>query len=196
MVSGNPNKSANPGSPFQTRSPLQSHPQTLEKSLRLKPLAPTSESMSSPCADHAYGPPYFQNIVGIICLLDYHTKVMSTRSIIALLLGLVMQLSHTPSCGASELNPDCPPVIGKMDCCKGQDTCPCAKKSEPPQKQSPAIPASNEAKWIISKIPNTDFQRVSLGSKATSLLISINRDLVVSGYQGVSLSVAFCRYVI
>lgn len=120
---------------------------------------------------------------------------MDLKSIIALFVGLVVQFSHAQSalatgaersCGGSE----------SMSCCAEFQSCPCADSGNSDQKSPPLAPASADLKWLVAKLAEREvtevlieFPAIVVGPSATSLEFS-------SGYLGVPLSVAFCRFVI
>ena len=118
---------------------------------------------------------------------------MGIKSVIALLLGLVIQLAQVPLCFALE---SAAPQTPSVCCCTGSDSCPCVSESEPPPRPEPLVSVALDLKWLISQgsaccrpgprnVPSTD-----LTAPPVSLPESHR------GYPGVPLSVAFCCYII
>lgn len=124
------------------------------------------------------------------------TSVMDVRSIIALFMGLVLQLSQVQTCLATEAAKPCATQARLMSCCEGLKTCPCAKKSRENQKPTPLLPASGELKLLLSKAPEPSRLGAFVSPPAAAKAVVATPALGWSAYAGVPLSVAFCRFVI
>ena len=121
---------------------------------------------------------------------------MTVKSIIAFLLGLVIQLSQVPSSLAGETAKSCATSMQRMDCCKGMESCPCAKESDQEQKPTPLAPTSVELKLLISKAPDQPSVDALIFPPTEALSATVSQLENRNGYAGVPLSVAFCRFVI
>jgi hypothetical protein len=121
---------------------------------------------------------------------------MGIRRIIALFMGLVIQLSQVQSSVATETTKTCGTSGHGMSCCEGLKSCPCAKKSDPSEKPAPLLPAAVELKLFVSKASGpSDFDAIHFPQTAR-VLACRSRPEAKIGYAGVPLSVAFCRFVI
>ena len=122
---------------------------------------------------------------------------MVIKSIIALLLGLVIQLSQVPSCLAGEAEKPCATSAQGMDCCKDAESCPCFEESDQkPQKPTPLIPESVDLKFLYSKAPETTRLEALIVPPGEAVLATASALEIRNGYSGVPLSVAFCRFLI
>ncbi len=121
---------------------------------------------------------------------------MVIKSVIALLLGLVIQLSQVPSCLAGETAKPCATSAQRMDCCKDMKSCPCVKGSNQKQKPTPLIPESVDLKFLFSKAPETPRLDALIVPPADTVLATASALEIRNGYSGVPLSVAFCCFVI
>jgi hypothetical protein len=121
---------------------------------------------------------------------------MGMKSIIALLLGLVIQLSQVPACMADLPLIPCATSALPMDCCEGLKACPCAKENDRNQKPSPLTPAAADLKLLISKAPESIRLATLFSPPADAVLVTASSLENRSGYEGVPLSVAFCMFVI
>ncbi len=135
-------------------------------------------------------------IVGIFHLDVTLTVAMTFKSIIALLMGLVIQLSQVPSCLAAEPANPCAKSSQRMTCCEGSKSCPCAKESDQKQKPAPLVPSQVDLKLLISKAPESTRLAASISPPADAVLVAASALENRSAYAGVPLSVAFCRFVI
>ena len=124
------------------------------------------------------------------------TIVMNLKPIIALLMGLVIQFAQMQSCvAASSVNP-CEGKAPSLCCCEGLQSCPCAGNSNPDQQPAPLIPAAVDLKFLVSNAPGTNTLNAPI-SPRTDVVVSIaSRSEAWRSYPGVTLSVAFCRFVI
>jgi hypothetical protein len=123
---------------------------------------------------------------------------MDIRSIIALFMGLVLQLSQVQVGFATEAVKPCATQARPMSCCEGHKTCPCAKESRENQKPGPLLPASVELKQLLSKTPEAP-RLIALVAPLTATkaaAVVTTPALGWSAYAGVPLSVAFCSFVI
>ena len=121
---------------------------------------------------------------------------MGIRSIIALFMGLVIQLSQVQLCVAAESTKSCATSGDRMSCCEGLKSCPCAKKSDPVEKPAPLVPAAVDLKLFVSKASGPSGFDVIHFPQSVRVLVSAARRESNTGYAGVPLSVAFCRFVI
>ena len=121
---------------------------------------------------------------------------MSFKTAITLVIGLVFQLTQL-STGAVSTSP-CQTQQVSCDCCSGASSCGCAENNDPEQQQAPTpfsadnllkIPAMRFTETNVSADPPWDIDR-------TTKITESPRAGPVSGYTGVSLSVAFCSFVI
>lgn len=121
---------------------------------------------------------------------------MDFRTVIALLMGLLIQLSQVQTCVAGGVIPSCATTARSMACCDGVKSCPCAKSSESNQK--PALPAAAaiELKWLVSETAENDLPGTSVSPPNDAVRPAATVSEFRSGFAGVPLSVAFCRFVI
>ncbi len=121
---------------------------------------------------------------------------MGIKTFIALLMGLVIQLSQVQVRAAPEPSKSCATAGQRMGCCEGLKSCPCAKKSDPKEKPAPLIPASAELKLFVSKasVP-VDFDTIYF-PQSVHTRVRKSHSEPRNGYAGVPLSVAFCSFVI
>jgi hypothetical protein len=123
---------------------------------------------------------------------------MNMKTAIALVLGLVFQLSQVIP-GMAAAMTDCAPVAESCECCDGLTACPCAEKGDPTRKPLPLAPDSSQSlKAPLARITGT---RVSLettsGTQAASTAVTATPVTGPwPGFTGVRLSVAFCSFVI
>ena len=121
---------------------------------------------------------------------------MDFRSIIALFMGLVIQLSQVQVRGATEPAKSCATSGDRMSCCEGLKSCPCAKKSDPVEKPSPLVPSAVDLKLFVSKASGPGSLDVIHFPQSVRVSVNAARWESNAGYAGVPLSVAFCRFVI
>jgi hypothetical protein len=122
--------------------------------------------------------------------------IMSVKTVITLILGLVFQLAQVlPGAAVTE---SCAPVGTSCACCESSDTCPCAKNGESEQQPSPL--STNSGSFFKLPAAKACDTRVSIeslrkahpsGNLAPSPVAGPS-----NGYTGVRLSVAFCSFVI
>ncbi len=117
---------------------------------------------------------------------------MNFKAIIGLLMGLVIQLSQVQASPAA-ISAGSGERIGC--CCEGLQSCPCASGRSPDQKPAPLIPGTVDLKLLISK--STESSSLPLISLHPACVVaSASHIQIRSAYAGVSLAVAFCRFVI
>ena len=121
---------------------------------------------------------------------------MDMRSIVALFLGLVIQFSQVQSCLAAAPARPCATQAHGVCCCDGMRSCPCAKENGRDPKPTPAIPAALDLKWLISNAPGTYSPGASIPPTTDAVTLTESFTESRSGFAGVPLSVAFCRFVI
>jgi hypothetical protein len=119
--------------------------------------------------------------------------VVAVKSIIVLLLGLVLQLSQTKPCLAAQTTQAC---AADMSCCGDLKSCPCASESRRNEKPAPLLPAGVDLKVLLSKAPEAPVLETRLYPAAKSRVAVVSPAPFRSGYAGVLLSVAFCRFII
>ncbi|MBK1882782.1 hypothetical protein JIN85_10170 [Luteolibacter pohnpeiensis] len=122
---------------------------------------------------------------------------MAIKSIVALFLGLLLQLSQVQAGLACLTTDDCAPMKSHtMSCCADQASCPCASNSEDEPKPAPIAPATAQLKLEFPAPVELDHEPGMLIASGLPVAPpSVPADLNV-GYEGVPLSVAFCSYVI
>lgn len=124
------------------------------------------------------------------------TTAMEIRSIIALFMGLVIQLSQLQISAAADSTKSCASAGHRMACCEGLESCPCAKKSDPVEKPAPLVPAAVDLKLFVSKASGPDCFHAIRFPQTVRVFAGTSRPESKTGYAGVPLSVAFCRFVI
>ena len=122
--------------------------------------------------------------------------VIVLKSIVGLVLGLVLQLSHAgPGMAKPHGNP-CAAHGHGMNCCEGLASCPCAQDSRENERPVPLLPASTDLKSFIAKAPEGSRLQVLVTPPADTKVVENRPALGRSGYAGVPLSVAFCTFTI
>jgi hypothetical protein len=121
---------------------------------------------------------------------------MNLRFVIALFLGLVIQLSQAQTFASADSSPACGDTAHPMGCCEGLNSCPCADKGAPNEKPAPLIPATIELKPLVSQAPETICPAPLFSAPTSAMCVTASRIESRSGYAGVSLAVAFCSFVI
>lgn len=121
---------------------------------------------------------------------------MAIKSIIALFLGLVIQFSQVQSSFAAETVETCGEQGGPVSCCEGLRSCPCAEEGDSEQKPGPLIPATLELKPLLSKTSETISLNALLPPHAEAIEWHTTQTYPARGFEGVPLSVAFCRFLI
>jgi hypothetical protein len=121
---------------------------------------------------------------------------VSLRPFIALILGLVIQLSQMPSCWGGGISKSC--ATSAMSCCGPTESCPCAKRSDPDRKPAPAIPPALELKQLVlSALPDSDpVAGLFAGTAGVALVAEARPRGHIDHFAGVPLAVAFCSYLI
>ena len=117
------------------------------------------------------------------------------RSIIALLMGLVIQLSQVQLSVAADTAESCHRE-GGASCCDDRQSCPCVEEGDPGQKPAPSVPAGQDLKWLISRTTESNKLEIFTSPSADAGVFSAFCLDLKNGYLGVPLSVAFCRFVI
>jgi hypothetical protein len=121
---------------------------------------------------------------------------MILKSIIALLMGLVIQLSQVPPCLMGGTEKSCATSEHGMECCAEMQSCPCVEEGGQTQKPTPLIPESVALKVLYLKAAETNRLETSLDPPADVVRCTESAAETRSGYAGVPLSVAFCCFVI
>lgn len=122
---------------------------------------------------------------------------MIVKTATAFLLALVFQLAQLG--GAVDFRQECAmSSAAHCGCCAGADSCHCADNNESAPRPAPLLPASgNDLKLPLARSGET---RVSLVSRhipaARTAAIERPAERPFAGYNGVSLAVAFCSFVI
>jgi hypothetical protein len=120
---------------------------------------------------------------------------MNVKAAIAVLLGLLFQWAHLAQ--AAVLADHCRNMAAShCECCADADSCPCAtsEDQEPGRPLPPSLPET-------LKLPAAKFceTRVSLEDapvpQAAHRVPALPAAETVAGYSGVSLSVAFCSFL-
>lgn len=134
-------------------------------------------------------------------LLKYESSInlnlfMGIRTIIAIFMGLVLQISQVQSCLGAEILNSSGKNSCKMSCCEAIQSCPCAKECDSNQTPVPAIPVSVDLKSHLTKSPDPSrIPHFTVPSVHTvALRCATNFTLTI--YAGVPLSVAICRFII
>lgn len=120
---------------------------------------------------------------------------MGLKAVIALFLGLVIQLSQVQA-GLAAAVSACGDMGKPMSCCQGPKSCPCVSETDRDQKPAPLIPSAGELKWFVSKSPEPDRFIAVLPAPGKPALPATRTGDAFAGYAGVPLSVAFCSFVI
>lgn len=116
---------------------------------------------------------------------------------IGLFLVLAIQLFQVQSSLASIASSPCVSEAKTSCCCSGEERCPCATSAPVKETKAPLSPVSSETK-------TQEFIEPSKGLSTQEFLVSSSPEVraplacgrLPIGYLGVSLSVAFCRFVI
>ena len=121
---------------------------------------------------------------------------MNLKALIALLMGLVIQLSQVQTCLAATSTGAVGAEAHSMCCCEGLQSCPCASDRSPDQQPAPLIPAAADLKLLISKTPESSSLDAPISIHPVAVVATASRAEARSAYAGVPLAVAFCRFVI
>ncbi len=121
---------------------------------------------------------------------------MKIKFTITLILGLVFQLAQVmPGMAAVQAASQ---AVSACSCCEGLPSCPCADEGEPDPNPTPT-PFQSGTVIKVPAMKATD-PRVSMESSFKAPPRMVRAVPVpmepVAGYQGIRLSVAFCRFVI
>jgi hypothetical protein len=121
---------------------------------------------------------------------------MNVKAVITLILGLVFQLAQVLP-AAAVVSP-CASHGTSCACCEGADSCPCAENGKSDQKPAPLVPDSGSVlKLPAAKAGDTRVSIESFAGNHCSPTLAASRVAAPpNGYAGVSLSVAFCSFVI
>ena len=144
---------------------------------------------------HRYGvivESQFRKQLGITGARVSLITAMNLKAIIALLMGLVIQFSQVQAWPAAS------PVVSAGDigcCCEGIQSCPCASDRSPDQKPAPLMPAAADLKLLISRATESSLE-APISTLSAPVVATVSRAETRSAYAGVSLAVAFCRFVI
>jgi hypothetical protein len=124
------------------------------------------------------------------------THDMNLKAVITLILGLVFQFAQVLP-GAVVASPCATPEVS-CSCCEGPDSCPCADNGESEQKPAPLTSDSGSIlKLSAAKTGDTRVSIESLfGNHPSTTMVASPVTGPSNGYAGVSLSVAFCSFVI
>ncbi len=117
---------------------------------------------------------------------------MAIKSIIALIMGLVIQLSQAQLFAQA----DCFTPVHEMNCCAGMKSCPCAGESDSNSKQHPIAQVEVDLKLLISKSEESSQSTAKLEVMTADVLATSTELRAPSGFAGVTLSVAFCTFLI
>ncbi|MEI7927854.1 MAG: hypothetical protein WCH40_04830 [Verrucomicrobiales bacterium] len=116
---------------------------------------------------------------------------------VGLFLVLAIQLLQVQSGFASIADASCARKAHASCCCTGADQCPCAKSSPDRESKAPLSPISVGAKVqdFIKPASETSVVESAVKSSPEALATLVHGPIPI-GFDGVSLSVAFCRFVI
>lgn len=121
---------------------------------------------------------------------------MGLRAFLALMVGLVIQLSQVSSCQAATAPEPCAGDRQAMSCCKDLKSCPCEAKNEQAPKPAPLIPESVGFKGWVAPVAMR-LERGFDASVHTQVAPFFATQIQpLAGFTGVLLSVAFCCFVI
>lgn len=122
---------------------------------------------------------------------------MGIRQIIALFMGLVFQVSHGQQWMVAESVIGCGAAHSEsMSCCKGLEQCPCISKSDGEPQREPLTSDIQQLKVVLSSATEknpTELFRFSADDRSAS---PRSHARLWSGYGGVPLNVAYCKFVI
>lgn len=121
---------------------------------------------------------------------------MSFRLVIALFMGLFIQLSQVQTFGAGLTDGPCAKAAQSMDCCEGLKSCHCAKDNDSDQKPAPLAVVELDLKLLFSKAPEAVSLATLIPPTQHSVLVAASVYRIGGGFAGVPLSVAFCSFVI
>jgi hypothetical protein len=119
------------------------------------------------------------------------------KSMVGLFLVLAIQLFQVQPALASIVSTSCATEAEASCCCSGEDHCPCAKSAPDKETKAPLGPVSSETKAPEFVDPSSGIPTENFGIQfSPDVRASLACGHFPIGYLGVSLSVAFCRFVI
>jgi hypothetical protein len=121
---------------------------------------------------------------------------MNVRVIIALLMGLVIQLSQVQLCMAASSAGPSGAKAHSMCCCDGLKSCPCASDRSGNEKPAPLVSTTVDLKLLVSKTAGANSLDVPISPRSATWVATVSRAEARRAYAGVPLAVAFCRFVI
>lgn len=121
---------------------------------------------------------------------------MSMKGISAMVFWVILQIAFIMP-GLSQVTADCSPDTS-CECCVDADICPCASESAPAPARQPIAPESGQSlKVPVARISEPSIDIVDLPERKRD---NANKPhcatAMATGYAGVSLSVAYCSFVI
>ena len=122
---------------------------------------------------------------------------MILKTTITLILGLVFQLAQVLPGAVVFTNP-CSSQAESCECCKAASSCHCAENSGSDQERAPTpIDTAAALKITAAKQVETKVSADPLPENdPPAIIAAFAQTGAFSGFTGVSLSVAFCRFVI
>jgi len=134
-------------------------------------------------------------------LLKYKSSIivimfMVFRTIIAIFMGLVLQISQVQSCLGAEILNSSGKNSCKMSCCEAIQSCPCAKECDSNKTPVPAIPVSVDLKSHLTKSPDPSHILHFTVPSVHTVALKCPTNFTLTRYAGVPLSVAICRFII
>ena len=122
---------------------------------------------------------------------------MGFNSVIAVFLGLLIQLTQVQLFSGDGAAPPCIKMGNSMGCCESVKSCHCLEDSDPDQQSTPLTVAAVDSKLLLSRAPETDPVSVFISPTDSSILVASPTSRVCGGFfAGVPVSVAFCSFVI
>ncbi len=121
---------------------------------------------------------------------------MNIRATVALIMGLLLQLSQVNAFPAAAAAKSCGSESASMACCPPKQACPCANKSDSTEKPAPLAPAAPVLKLAFIQATAADDTAISVATPAAVHRVPGVSAVSTAGYPGVPFSVAFCSFVI
>lgn len=116
---------------------------------------------------------------------------------VGLFLVLAIQLLQVQSAVASMGSQTCATQSKASCCCSGEERCPCVKSAPEKETKTPLSPVSSETKAPEFIEPSDEIQAQEFQIISSSeVRAPLSCRCLPIGYHGVSLAVAFCRFVI